>query len=177
MKPLLFIILFYSGQLLAQSSIYDQTVQSEKGKTISLAEHKGKKLLIAVVSTGSLKEKDAINYWDSLQATNPEVVIIVIPANNVSTDTDTTKTSTLQTSSDNVTVTTIASVKKDKGSSQHPLLRWLTHGNKNFHFDADVETDNQLYVVSESGVLYAVLEKGVSQQVIDEVLKQEDVKQ
>ena len=176
MKYFLFFILLYSGQLFAQSSIYDQTVQSEKGKTISLSDYKGKKLLIAVVSTDNLKKKDAINYWDSLQTSNPGVVVFVIPADDISKDTDTTNNNTQQTSSDKVTVTSIASAKKDKGSSQHPLMQWLTHVVKNSHFDADVETDIQLYVISESGLLYAVLEKGVRQQLIDDVLKQEDVK-
>ena len=55
-------------------------------------------------------------------------------------------------------------------------MQWLTHAGQNIHFDADVTTDNQLYIISESGILYAVLEKGVPPGVIDQLLKQEDVK-
>jgi glutathione peroxidase-family protein len=133
MKYFLFFILFCPGQVLAQKNIYDQSVQTTKGNTISLSAYKGKKLLIAVVSAASLQQKNAINYWDSLKVTNPDVVIIVIPANDVTTNVDTTKTDSLQASSDKVTVTTIASAKKDNGSNQDPLLQWLTHRNKNAH--------------------------------------------
>ena len=78
--------------------------------------------------------------------------------------------------SDKLVLSGTVQVKKDKGNNQNPVMQWLTDGNKNSHFNADVETDQQIYVISESGVLYAVLEKGVLPSVIDQVLKQADVK-
>jgi glutathione peroxidase len=175
MKYYLFILLFYSGGLTAQNSIYDMTVQSATGKTIPLSNYKGKKLLIAVVNPGSLQKKDVINYWDSLQLRNPNTVVIIIPANDISAGEDV-SISSAQPISDKVIVVSSAPAKKDKGNNQHPLIKWLTHGDKNNHFDADVETDNQLYVISQSGVLYAVLGKTVRKETIDAVLKQADIK-
>jgi hypothetical protein len=67
-------------------------------------------------------------------------------------------------------------VKKDKGERQHPLVRWLTDIKQNQYFDGDVESDLQLYVISESGVLYAIMAKGVRMAVLNEVLHADDIK-
>lgn len=178
MKYFFVFILFYSGQILAQSGIYGFDVQTDKGNTISLSAYKGKKMLIAVIGTDVLQKKDAISYLDSLQTSNPKVAVIVIPANDVNdTLANAATVNTLQTASDKVIVAGIVAARKDKASNQNPLLQWLTHADKNGHFNADVETDNQLYLISESGVLYAVLGKGLSCKAVNEVLKQADIKQ
>ena len=70
------------GQLIAQSNLYDLALQSEKGKTISLSDYKGKKILI--VNTAS-----ACGYtpqYEGLEALyqkyKDHLVIVGFPANN-----------------------------------------------------------------------------------------------
>jgi glutathione peroxidase len=178
MKYILFFIFFYCCQVSAQSNIYDFRVQTKNGKSINLQDFKGKKILIASVGAKNLQEKSAFSYWDSIQTANPKIAIIIIPsddfseADSISASVDGIKVPP----SSKTTVSASVSVKKDKGDRQNPLMQWLTHAGQNTHFDADVTTEKQLYIISESGVLYAVLEKGVPPVVISQLLKQEDVK-
>jgi glutathione peroxidase len=177
MKFLLIICLFYTTSAMSQSSVYNLALQTATGKAISLSNYKGQKILIASVSQDNLDKKAAFYFWDSLQKVNPKVVIIIIPANDFGTDTDSVlKLSIISAAPANIVLASAANVKKDKGQNQNSIMRWLTTGSENSHFDQEVNSDYQIYVISESGVLYAVLEKGVPLSVIDEVLKQDDVK-
>lgn len=177
MKLILFFIFFYCCQVSAQSSIYDLQVKTRNDKLISLQDYKDKKILIASVGVKNLHKKEAFSYWDSLQAANPQVAIIIIPSNDFGTDDSVSATDKTTAPVSAKTIVSISvSAKKDKGINQNPLMHWLTHADRNTHFDADVNTDNQLYIINESGMLYAVLEKGVPPGVIDQLLKQEKVK-
>ena len=60
-------------------------------------------------------------------------------------------------------------------TDQNALMKWLTNSSENNRFDAEVSTDNQLYVISESGILYAILEKGAPLKVLETVLGQKDI--
>lgn len=179
MKLLLILCILYCGRALsqdtAQSTIYDLNVQTPGGNTISMSTFKGRKIMIVSVSSDNLKVED-LNFWDSIQTSNTSLAVILIPANDLGATVD---DSTVQTITSNLSTEIILSegvlVKKAEGQNQDPILQWLTHSNENSHFNADVTTNEQIYVISESGVLYAVLEKGVPVTVLDEVLKQQDV--
>lgn len=174
MKLFFLLAILYSNELFSQSSIYDLALTTLSGQTISLSDYKGRKILIASVIPDSLQKSGILAYWDSLQAANPKIVLILIPANDFD---NTPNSGILENASHNIVLSASAEVKKDKGINQNPIMQWLTHSGKNSHFNADVETDNQLFIISESGVLYAVLDKGVRQQAVDNVLKQTEVKQ
>lgn len=177
MKLLFIICFFYATSAVSQSSVYDLALQTATGKEVSLGDYKGQKILIASISQDNLDKKDAFYFWDSLQKANPKVAIIIIPANDFGTDTDAVlKTSIVSAAPEGVILASAARVKKDKGQNQNSIMKWLTTGSENSHFDEEVNSDFQIYVISESGVLYAVLEKGVPLSVIDDVLKQDDVK-
>jgi glutathione peroxidase-family protein len=174
MKLFFLLAILYNNELFSQGNIYDLALTTLSGKTISLADYKGRKILIAPVIPDSLQNSGILSYWDSLQAANPKVVLILIPASDLN---NTPNSVALENTSYNIVLSAGAEVKKDKGTNQNPIMQWLTHSGKNSHFNADVETDNQLFIISESGVLYAVLDKGVRQQEVDNVLKQTEVKQ
>lgn len=174
MKYKLFIPFFLF--LFVKTSIYDLQIQTVEGNTINMSEFRGKKILIASISHTNLQSEGLV-FLDSLQLANPSVVIIAIPANDFGgTGNAETLTAIINKTSRKIIVTAPADVKKEKDRTQNSLMKWLTSNLENFHFDAEVNTDNQLYFVSESGVLYAVLEKGVPTEIIDKLLKQEDVK-
>jgi len=50
--------------------------------------------------------------------------------------------------------------RKINGTSQHPLLKWVTNKPENGHFEHDVDESGDLFVISETGRLFAVLKQG-----------------
>jgi glutathione peroxidase len=177
MKLLLLIIILYSGQLKAQNRVYDISIPEINGKTINMADYKGKKIMVAAVSPDNLQNGQLL-YLDSIQIRNPSLIIIAIPATDFRGANDSLAIEALKKSTMlHIIVAAAEGVKKVNAGKQNRLLYWLTNSSMNTHFNADVQTDNQLYVISESGVLYAVLEKGVSATVISQLLKQADLKQ
>ena len=174
MRLFLLLAVFYSNVLFSQSSIYDLSIITASGKNVSLSEYKDRKIVIAAVSSDILQKEGAFSYWDSLQTANPKIVLILIPASDFTGSGDSV---VAENPSGDIVLSESTDVKKDNGSDQNPIMQWLTDPRKNSHFNADVETDSQLYFISESGVLYAVLNKGVEHEIVDGVLKQADVKQ
>ena len=119
-----------------------------------------------------------MNFLDSVQVANPQAVTIIVPAEDFSSSTITGLLTTIKnTASPRLIVMASAKVKKSKKAEQNELMKWLTDTAHNRHFNAEVKTDDQLYIISESGILYCVLEKGVSQNTLNGILKQADIKQ
>jgi glutathione peroxidase-family protein len=170
---LLFIIFFaYSVTASAQSSIYSLATQTATGNTINLSDYKGQKILIASVSQNNLDQKTGFTFWDSLQKANPSVRMLIIPANDFDTALNSVlKTSIIAATPANIILAPAAQVKKDKGQNQQPIMKWFTSVTDNNHFDVDVTTDIQIYVINEYGELYAVLDKSTHSSELNEVLK------
>jgi hypothetical protein len=179
MRLIFFIAIMYSLPVLSQTSIYDLDIPSAYGGKLGLQDYKGHKLVIAVVSVEELNRKGALQFWDSLKTANPKVGIIVIPAGDMDTvANDSAAMAGIKSKpSEKFILSESSPVKKDKGEKQHPIVRWLTNVKQNKYFDADVESDQQIYVISESGILYAIMAKGVPTAVLNEVLKSGDVKE
>lgn len=178
MKNIIIILLvFCSADLMAQSKIYDIELQLLDNKSISLAECKGKKILIAVTSPAQL-EKYGLQLLDSLQQIFPDVKVLALPASDFGGDRNEEILQSVRSNqSKKTTVAAVSSVtKKARENEQTALMNFLTDVKQNTHFNDDVETDFHLYVVSESGVLYASLSKGVSLKALNSILRQDDVK-
>ena len=177
MRFLLLIIVFYSGGLLAQSRIYDISIQTVSGKTLNMSDYKGKKIMVASVSADNL-QKGQLRFLDSLQVNNSSITVIVVPATDFKGTNDSVAIDGVKKNSSlHLVVSAAEAVKKSNGAKQNKLLQWLTSASANTHFDIDVTTDSQLYMISESGVLYAVLEKGASNALINQLIKQPDIKE
>ncbi|MBL7699867.1 MAG: hypothetical protein JNK79_16995 [Chitinophagaceae bacterium] len=178
MRYIFYIALLYSFPLMSQTSIYDLKVQTAYGGELRLQHLKGRKILIAVVSVENLNRKGGLELWDSITTANPNVACILIPASDMDTvSNDSAAMVSVRTkTSKKLILSDVGSVRKDRGEKQHPLMRWLTDVSQNEYFNSDVTTDQQLYVISESGILYAIMEKGVRMAVVNEVLKSADVK-
>ena len=171
-------MLLYGIPVMGQTSIYDLKVHTAYGGEFALQQFKGRKILIAVVSFENLNKKKALQFLDSVRLANPKVAFILVPADDMDTLTnDSVEMVNLKTKSPKeFLVSDSGGVKKDKGERQHPLVRWLTDITQNQYFDGDVESDLQLYVISESGVLYAIMAKGVRMSMLNEVLQADDFK-
>jgi len=153
------------------TSIYDLNIQSLDGKSISLSDYKGKKMIFEVSSPNNLQDSK-ISFFDSLQKANPNTVVFIIPMQDFNTGSIAYQVGQIKkTVSPLVILTSGVYAKKTQGISQNVVLKWLTNASENSHFDADVNTDEQIYIVNESGELYAVLQKGVSDQVVGQLIK------
>jgi len=177
MKLFILLVMFYPGRLMAQSSVYNLSIQGLDGKTIKLSDYKGKKILIASASPDALKN-DGLRFFDSLQSAYPQIVVIAIPANDFGGTKNTEIIDEIKSDvSKHIIIASPADVKKNKGRDQNSILKWLTSISDNTHFDDDVQTDIQSYVISESGILYAVLLKTADPAAFKNILTQEDMKQ
>jgi glutathione peroxidase len=177
MKLFFILCILYSGNAFSQSSIYDLDVRTPDGNTINMSNYKGQKILIVSVTAENLLTKD-LHFWDSLQRTNAPIAVVLIPANDLGKPFDDSTIEVIKNIlSKNLILSASAKVKKAEAQNQDPIFQWLTHSDRNAHFNADVTTNKQIYIVSESGILYAVLEQGVPVTVIDRALKQKDVTQ
>jgi glutathione peroxidase len=168
---------FFLAQPLFQTSIYDIRIQTLEGKIISMSAFKGKKIMIAALSPDNM-QSGSLDFLDSLQKAHPSITIIAVPALDFGGQQNVEILSSLKTiTTQNIIITASAQVKKTAGVQQDHLLYWLTHSSENSHFDAEVVTDDQLYIISESGILYSVMEKGTKPDIIDQALKLGDIKQ
>lgn len=177
MKLILIIAVLASLQLNAQRNAFDFSVRDAKGNFVSLSDFKGKRLVVATIAKENLETKTAFSYWDSIQRANPQIKFFIIPVNDFGADSSGEISSSLSRSSPSgLFLSQTVSAKKGSGEKQDPFIRWLTNGSENGHFDMDVSDDQQMFVISEAGVLYAVVGKGTSRKILNEILSQPDIK-
>jgi glutathione peroxidase-family protein len=178
MKFIFYIAMLFALPAMSQTSIYDLTVHTAYGGNLKLEKYKGRKILIAVVSPDNLNKKGGLQMLDSIKKANPKLACIIIPADDmdtVSNDSAAMVNVKAKTSVE-ILVSDSGMVKKANGGRQHPIVSWLTDVKQNQYFDRDIESDLDVYVISESGVLYAAMVKGVPMSVLDEVLHADDIK-
>lgn len=177
MRYLILLILFYSTKLHSQSSVYDIRFESLDSETIDMASFKGKKILVASVSPDNL-QSGRMRVLDSLQQVYTNVVFLTVPSEDFGGGQNEVILQSIKNrASRKSVVTKSAKVKKSNKENQHALFHWLTNVSDNTHFDVDIATDEQIYIISESGMVYACLDKGVPLKLIDQLLKQQDVKE
>ena len=63
-------------------------------------------------------------------------------------------------------------VTKNAGLNQNSLLKWLTDVNQNTHFDVDVRSTEQIFIVNKKGTLYSVLTREVGSDVLNASLQE-----
>ena len=166
------LLFLYCGGVFGQSNFYSQQVQLLNGDTFSLRAFEGKKILIASVSPENLYGGQD-NYLDSIQTANPSIVVIVIPALDFGGDRNGTIVDSLKNKTGlKILITTATYVTQASGNMQDALMNWLTHFTGNTHFNQEVTTDTNFYVISTKGELQAVLDKTTPSSVIDLVINQ-----
>jgi len=173
----LFPIMILLASFLGRDSIYDMDIQLVgSGQPISMYSFANKKILIATISSTS-PDTVQLRFLDSLQTSDTSLSIVAVPVlagNNAVNDRFIAELQNRMAL--DFIITKSARVKKNEGTNQHSLFRWLTNVTGNGHFDADVGDPGQLFIVSRSGVLYSVLEKHVPLHILTNVLKQELIK-
>lgn len=155
---ILLITALSGGPAFSQASVYALSVPGTKGQALELSAYQGQKLIVAICRADGA-DQQRLAGLDSLQkALDGKIPVILIPLSDLTEDA---ATSRQRVSIDSVpaSLTRSGAVKgrRASGEQQHPLLRWLTHTELNTHFNSEIDTEDQLYVISESGELYADL--------------------
>ncbi|MFN8208546.1 MAG: glutathione peroxidase [Bacteroidales bacterium] len=162
MKNIFLITLLILGSMTitAQQSIYDFTVKDIDGNDFSLAQLKGKKVMI--VNTAS-KCGFTPQYADLeklfKEYGGEKFVIIGFPANNFMSQEPGTNDEIQEFCTRNYGVTFPMMEKISvKGKDMHPLYQWLTEKSRNGVIDSEVKWNFQKYLINESGMLVKVIE-------------------
>lgn len=160
------------------SSFYSIEITRSDGQKISMSSFKNKKVIITAFN-GSHPDFGYMKYLASLQSQKfNNTVVIAVPSTDFGGDvSDSKQQATRDSLPANIILTSPSKVNRKNGTGQEQLFKWLTNADENSHFDVDVKRDDQIYFISESGILYAVLQKPVRANVIEKVLQQPDVKE
>ena len=155
-----------------QSSIYNIDVITINGNKISMNSFADKKIIIAPFNAAN-PDINWLRKLDSLQRSDTLLRVIAVPANDLGgTGSDTKLASLMNTLSLQILMLKSTFAKKTTGTNQHPLFKWLTNVNENTHFDVDVESARQLFIVNRNGNLYSVINDPVSPNILTQVLNQ-----
>jgi len=135
------------------ASIYDFTVKDIDGKDVSLADFKGKVLVIVNVASkcGLTPQYAEIQaFYDKYKEKG--VVVLGFPANNFAGQEpgSNEQIKTFCSTNYGVTFPMFAKVSV-KGNDQHALYKWLTHKDQNGVVEAPVTWNFQKFVVNREG--------------------------
>jgi glutathione peroxidase-family protein len=155
----------------AFDTIYDLSFPTADGKTLKMSSLRGSRLIICISNARSTDEQ-YLKYVNSLQDRVKNLQVLVVPGLEFDGQSEVSKASSLKAVNRmRLIVTQPSWVRKAAGEKQHPLIRWLTDAQLNGHFDVDVNTTEQLFLVDESGNLIGVFDSRVSENTIARVFK------
>lgn len=157
---LLCLILFLFGvhfMANAQQEFYLFELTDISGRTISLKDYRGKKVLI-ILSNSSSPDSLRVNKISKIiKEFGSKLTTIVIPISDFSsTSLDNSKGYLKKYQKEGIIVTETIIAKKTS-QQQSVFLKWLTSKDKNNRFDIDVQVPFQMFAISEKGRLYAVM--------------------
>jgi len=166
MKALLIFPLLFSIVTLSQAqtkSFYDFKVKDIDGKEVSMADFKGKKVLVVNVASecGNTPQYETLEKLYQKYGTE-KFVVVGFPANNFGS----------QEPGSNEDIKTFCSTKYQvtfpmmskisvKGKNIDPLYIWLTTKKENGVMDAPVTWNFQKFMINEDGTLHGMVKPGV----------------
>lgn len=175
MITFLALMAFIIAPAMSQKSFYDFTVQTIDGEDFSMADLKGKKVMVVNTAskcgyTPQYKDLELLH-----KAYNKNLVIIGFPANNFREQEPGTNEEIKEfcDSKYGVTFPMMAKISV-KGDDMHPLYQWLTKASANGVLDSEVSWNFQKYLIDENGKLVGYLKPGVkplSDEVVNWVTK------
>lgn len=129
---------------------------------IRMSNYTGKKLVVLEFNAAS-PDAFQLKSLDTLyKSSKGQFEVIAIPVNDFGTPMESNALKSML--KDSLRLTYLIGdpgiAQKSAGSSQHPLLKWLTDVNDNLHFDDDITEDGKMFILSDTGTLYAILNKG-----------------
>ena len=147
---------------LSQKSFYDFTVETIDGEQFSLADLKGKKVIIVNTAskcghTPQYKDLELLN-----KGYKQKGVIIGLPANKFMNQEPGTNEDIKEFCDSKYGVTfPMMSKISVKGDDMHPLYKWLTSKSANGVLDSEVAWNFQKYLIDENGNLVGFFKPAV----------------
>ncbi len=156
------LVAFIIAPALSQKSIYDFTVETIDGQQFSMADLRGKKVMIVNTAskcghTPQYKDLELLN-----KAYKQKLVIIGFPANNFMNQEPGTNEDIKEFCDSKYGVTfPMMSKISVKGDDMHPLYKWLTSKSANGVLDSEVAWNFQKYLIDENGNLVGFFKPAV----------------
>lgn len=146
------------------SSVYQLNFNDIDGSIVNMSSYVGKQIIVYEFNAAS-PDKGQMIALDSLVKSRSNLAVIAIPVqdfDSTAISEDSLRTLLKDSFQLSYLVTDISNAKKSDSASQHPLLDWMTHVEKNMHFDDDIVADGYMFVISDAGILYSILKKEFS---------------
>ncbi|WP_207516112.1 hypothetical protein [Longitalea luteola] len=139
-------------------SIYRQPLKNINGDKIDLGQFRGKKMLFIIIPLTTSDTTISVNDLSRLKEKYAgSLVVFGIPSEDAGfKKKDEENIKRIYGIKDEHFILT-EGMKVKKGDGQSSLLQWLTHRDKNRHFDRDVQGVGLKFFVDEIGELYAVM--------------------
>lgn len=162
-----------TGSLESVTSIYDFVLKSLDGKDVSLAQFKGRKLLIVNTASECGYTPQYADLEKLYQEYGSKVVVLGFPANNFGAQ-EPGSNEEIKTFCEKNYGVTFPMFEKISvaGADQHPIYKWLTTKEANGWNDQSPKWNFWKYLVDENGVLRKVFPskvKPMSEEVLREI--------
>ena len=155
--------------------IYNLSIKTIEGNKVELSIYRGKKILFVILLLTAEDTTMSVSALETLQKkyANSLVIIGIVAAETGFIKADEIKIKSLyKDMKPGFLISEAIKVKKAAGNEQSSLFQWLTHKDKNRHFDNDAKGVGHMFFVDETGNLYAVMRPGIklSNPVIERIL-------
>jgi len=158
-------LLFLFIILTSLTGVFDLSITGLNGSTHTLGEYQGKKIAIIILPpTANSKDSTLLLKVDSIALANiSRLKIIAVPSfdDGYTENNQKMLTNFYQSMIDSsILVSQPLYTHKTSGTQQDALFNWLTHVDRNTHFDNDVKGAGNLFLINEQGKLIGVFEPG-----------------
>jgi glutathione peroxidase len=161
---LLFVLLVTDCFAQDSSNVHSIHFKGIDGSDIDMSTYKGKQVLLLVFTASNPNRTQLISLDSLYKSRRESLQVIGVPVNN--SDTSIKKNSLVKLLRDTLNlsfvISDISKAKKSEGNKQHSLLKWISHVNLNKHFDYDIRDNDEMYMISKTGILYALVARPMS---------------
>lgn len=144
-----------------ESSLYQLKLTGLDNREFYLARFMGKKIIIVAFDAGNPDVRQLQSLDTLYRKQSQRLVVVAVPVQDFHQPLP--EKDLLRILQDSMKlsypITKVCKAKKDVAGNQQAIFQWLTDKGSNRHFNAPVEEDGQVFVISETGVLYATLRK------------------
>jgi glutathione peroxidase-family protein len=160
MKLFLFGMLILWGTWSSGGAFYDLSYNAADGSIIKMSAFKGITVIV-IPFNAAQPDWGTLGAVDSLVRLHPDsIAAIAFPAMDFDSAINMAALHHIHDSLGlKLTIAQPGYVKRSAGSSQLAVFQWLTNVQLNTHYNRDVESDEQLFLVSAKGTLYGILGK------------------
>ncbi len=135
-------------------SIYDIAIENLNGKTVSLKDFKGKKILFVNVASKCAFTPQYKSLQELHEKFKDQLIIIGVPCNQFGNQEKGSSQEIEEFCEINYGVSFLMLKKMNvRGDDAHPLYNWLTNSDLNGRKDSDVKWNFQKYLIDENGQL------------------------